>query len=75
MSGTSAGLTDRFSVTMKKTEIQEIADYSASTGVPRNELIRRATIALIRLRQGKGKDIERLFQQVGSIDEPEATPL
>ena len=63
----------RFSVTMREEEIQEIKDYTDKTGVQRNELVRRATLSYIRLQQGKGDDVKKLFQQVGLIDEPIAT--
>lgn len=67
MSGTE---TDRFSVTMRRTELQEIEDYRAATGVQRNELVRRATLAYMRMKTGKvkHKDIEKAFREVGSID-------
>lgn len=65
----------RFTVTMREEEIGEIKEYTEQTGVQRNELIRRATLAYVRLQSGKGSDIKKLFQQVGLIDEPPATKI
>lgn len=69
----SAVETDRFSVTMKKDEIEEIKDYTAATGVQRNELVRRATLAYMRMQTGKAKskDVSQVFREVGSIDQVE----
>lgn len=66
--------TDRFSVTMKKKEIDEIKDYTAATGVQRNELVRRATLAYMRMKTGKvkHKDFEKAFREVGSIDKEDS---
>lgn len=60
----------RFSVTMREEEIQEINTYVEKTGVGRNELMRRAALAYVRLQSGKGEDIKKLFQSVGLINEP-----
>lgn len=70
----SAVETDRFSVTMKKDEIEEIKEYTAATGVQRNELIRRATLAYMRIQGGKTKekDVTKVFRDVGSIDQTES---
>lgn len=67
--------TDRFSVTMKTDEIDEIKDYTGATGVQRNELIRRATLAYVRIQTGKikDKDLIKAFQKVGPIDQAEDT--
>lgn len=65
--------TDRFSVTMKKDEIEEIKEYTQATGVQRNELVRRATLAYLRIQSGKTKekDITKVFRDVGSIEREE----
>lgn len=62
--------TERFSVTMKKTEIEEVEQFRADTGVPRNELMRRASLAYLRMKTGKikHKDFEKAFREIGSID-------
>lgn len=65
----------RFSVTMREEEIKEINEYTQQTGVQRNELVRRSTLAYIRLQKGEGADVKKLFQQVGNIDEPAATKI
>lgn len=67
----SGAETSRFSVTLLTKEVNEIHEYTQRTGVPRNELIRRATLAYIRMENGKGTDIKKLFQKVGSIDAAE----
>lgn len=67
----SAVETDRFSVTMKKKDIEEIKEFTDATGVQRNELIRRATLAYIKVQTGKSKDVIKAFREVGSIDKDE----
>lgn len=59
----------RFSVTMKEREVQEIDSHSEATGIPRNELIRRAVLSFVRFQSGKVKDIVKGFREVGSIDQ------
>ena len=61
--------TTRFSVRVKETEKAEIQEYLDKTGMQQNELVRRATVAYIRMREGKGEDVHKLFQAVGPIDQ------
>jgi hypothetical protein len=54
---------------MKETEVTEIDKYSDASAIPRNEIIRRATIAYVRIKTGKtkAKDIESAFKEVGGM--------
>lgn len=63
--------TTRFSIRVKNSEKEEIQEYIDANGMQQNELIRRATMAYIRFKSGKGKDVHKLFQQVGPIDQPD----
>ena len=60
--------TTRFWQTTKVKEKEEIANWTSKTGVSRNELMRRATLAYIRKQEGAEGTIEELFQSVGPID-------
>ena len=61
--------TTRFSVRVKQTEKDEMQKYIDANGIQQNELVRRATIAYIRYKNGQGKDVHKLFQAVGPIDQ------
>lgn len=58
---------ERFSTSWKSTEIAELQDYIDATGIDRNELIRRATLAHVRVESNKAKDHKKAYKEVGSL--------
>lgn len=58
---------ERFSTSWKSAEVKELQTYIEATGVDRNELIRRATLAHVRIESGKAKDHKKAYKEVGPL--------
>lgn len=59
--------TPRFSTSWKQNELDEIMTFVSSTGIDRNELVRRATLAHIRVKQGKADNYQKAFEEAGAL--------
>lgn len=61
----------RIPVPFKHEEKNEIEEFSTKKAIPRNELIRRATLAYVRSQENEDECICEHFSEVGFLDEVE----
>lgn len=57
----------RITISINADELDEIEKYSSEKAIPRNELIRRATLTYVRHQDNPDKTLDELFSNVGFL--------